>query len=87
MDVRRLGPVAGVEEEPVGASPEHGRHAERCYPQAHRAMDVAVALLAGGGTAESGALSLPNAQSISANGTGHSAFVRYNRSNLDCLPH
>jgi len=30
VDVRRLGPVTG-EEEPVGASPEHGRHAERCY--------------------------------------------------------
>jgi len=29
VDVRRLGPVTGVEEEPVGASPEHGRHAGR----------------------------------------------------------
>jgi hypothetical protein len=44
MDVRRLGPVAGVEEEPVGASPEHGRHAERCHPEAHRAMGDGVAL-------------------------------------------
>ena len=31
VDVRRLGPVTGVEEEPVGASPEHGRHAERWH--------------------------------------------------------
>lgn len=31
VDVRRLGPVTGVEEEPVGASPEHGRHVERCH--------------------------------------------------------
>ena len=34
VDVRRLRPVAGLEEEPVGASPEHCRHAERCYPEA-----------------------------------------------------
>jgi hypothetical protein len=31
VDVRRLGPVTGVEEEPVGASPEHGRHPERWH--------------------------------------------------------
>src|SRR5574338_836377 len=31
VEVRRLGPVAGVEEEPVGASPEHGLHAERWH--------------------------------------------------------
>lgn len=31
MDVRRLGPVIGVEEEPIGASPEHGRHPERWH--------------------------------------------------------
>ena len=33
VDVRRLGPVTGVEEEPVGASPEHGRHPERWHPE------------------------------------------------------
>ena len=31
VDVRRLGPVTGVEEKPVGASPEHGRHVERWH--------------------------------------------------------
>ena len=31
VDVRRLGPVIGVEEEPIGASPEHGRHPERWH--------------------------------------------------------
>ena len=31
VDVRRLGPITGEEKEPVRASPEHGRHAERCH--------------------------------------------------------
>jgi hypothetical protein len=38
VDVRRLGPVTGVEEGPVGASPEHGRHAERCHGERAAAM-------------------------------------------------
>ena len=38
VDVRWLGPVTGVEEEPVGASPEHCRHAERCHGVAAAAM-------------------------------------------------
>ena len=38
VDVRRLGPVAGVEEEPVRASPEHSRHAERCHGERPAAM-------------------------------------------------
>ena len=31
MDVRRLTPVAGVEEEPKGAYAEHGRHADMLH--------------------------------------------------------
>jgi hypothetical protein len=33
VDMRRLGPVTGIEEKPVRASPEHGRHPERWHPE------------------------------------------------------
>jgi hypothetical protein len=40
VDVRRLGPVTGVKEEPVGATPEHGRHLERCHGVRAAAMGL-----------------------------------------------
>ena len=65
VDVRRLGPVTGVEEEPVGASPEHGRHAERWHREwpGGNARSASADRDRGVGQRTNRSVSLPNALS------------------------